>query len=61
MGDPNVIDWAWQQFRDGELSLDGLGQVLIDNGFSPKHVRKTLSDEIGYAIPVNYFGGENES
>jgi hypothetical protein len=58
MADPNIIDNAWCRFKDGELSLGGLGEALIDNGFSAKHVREILSEETKYPLPPGYFGPE---
>ena len=58
MADPNLIDHAWSRFRDGELSIDGLGELLLESGCSPKEVRETLSEEAKYPLPPHYFGLE---
>ena len=49
----------WQQFRDGEISLDSFGEWLLEIGHSPEYVRDILSHEIKYPIPIGYFGNED--
>ena len=49
---------AYELYRDGELSLGGLGDVLFEEGFNPREIREMLSVETKYPIPLNYFGLE---
>jgi hypothetical protein len=49
---------AYELWQEGELSLDALGEVLLEEGFDPREVRIMLSSEAKYPLPVNYFGLE---
>lgn len=46
------------RYSDGEMSLDQIGETLLEEGCSPREVRERLSDYAKYPIPVNYFGYE---
>lgn len=54
----SAMENALDRFRDGELSLARLGDVLIDEGLSPREAREALSEETKYPIPPGYFGRE---
>ena len=36
---------AYEQFKDGELMLEGLGDAMLDAGLSPRQIRRLLSDD----------------
>lgn len=49
---------ALELFRSGEMTLQSLGDVMLDGGMSPREVREELSQETKYPIPAGYFGDE---
>ncbi len=49
---------AYEKYRDGELSLFDLGEVLLEQGVDPRAAREKVSRDTGTTIPVNYFGYE---
>ncbi len=49
---------AWELFEDGEISLDAIGDILLEDGWPAGEVRETLSIHTRYPIPVGYFGEE---
>jgi len=63
---PGKDDWIRdneqiiERFRDGELSLEEIGELLIEQGFDPGEIRSMLDDETKYPIPKGYFGKEKE-
>ncbi len=49
---------AWQDFEDGGITLDAMGDVLLEQGYEPSYVREILSRHTLNSIPVGYFGEE---
>ncbi len=50
---------AYELYLDGEITLQTLGDVMVEEGFDPGEIRKMLSLETRTPIPVGYFGPEN--
>lgn len=49
---------ALDRYRNGDMTLAALGDVLIDEGMTPREAREALSEESKYPIPPGYFGRE---
>ncbi len=48
---------AYELYQDGGITLQALGDVLLEEGFSPREIREALSVETH--IPIGYFGPED--
>lgn len=53
-----TLENGHRRFRDGELTLSGLGEVYEDCGYHPYQIRQLLSRHAQYLIPKGYFGRE---
>ena len=61
---PGKDDWIRdneqiiQQWRDGDLSLCEVAELLAEQGFDPGEIRSMLDEETQYPIPKGFFGKE---